>query len=79
LVDGTTSQSFIGSLYDNIATYKGLYYYNLEPKYQGIYNKIFYGDEPEAFKFKHFGQEKIDRRLPLTAAEKDVLIAEAQK
>jgi hypothetical protein len=28
LVDGITSQSFIGDLYDDKATYKGLYYFN---------------------------------------------------
>jgi hypothetical protein len=28
LVDGISSQSFIGDLYDTSATYKGLYYFN---------------------------------------------------
>lgn len=78
MVDGVTSQSFIGDLYDNKATYKGLYYFNGQPKYQGIYNNIGFAEEPEAFKFDSFKPEKIDVIKPLTDADKEKLIADAK-
>jgi hypothetical protein len=62
-----------------MATYKGLYYENLSPKYQGIYDNVDFDTEPTPFKFKDFKPEKIDQLADLTDAERKTIVAEANK
>jgi len=62
-----------------MATYKGLYYESLSPKYQGIYDNVEFDQEPTSFKFKDFKPEKIDQIADLTDDEKKKIIEEAKK
>lgn len=79
LVDGLQSSSFIGQLYDTKATYKGLYYEGLQPKYQGIYDNVDYDVEPTNFQFANFKPEKVDTVIEPTDEEKKKIKEEAKK